>query len=173
MKIRAVISGRSVHDVGYRIFLLNKALSEGIEGFSASNVTSPDGSGQVIVLAEGDEEAISEFSAYINDQIPPHAEVASVVIEPYERKIMRTIDYMHLIQVEQLDKGIPAILSIKNSQDQMLSKQDQMLTKQDSTISEIHGLRTDLKTDMNERFNKIETELQTIKDALHRSGIMA
>ncbi len=65
-------------------------------------------------------------------------------------------------------------------QDQMLEKQDRMLTgqdgmleKQDMIITEVRALRTDLKTEMNERFNKLEHEMQIIKDALHRSGIMA
>ncbi|MFH0966279.1 MAG: hypothetical protein V1862_01145 [Methanobacteriota archaeon] len=125
---------------------------------------------------------------------PPLAEVTSVTIEAYEKRVIRILDYMHLTQVEQLDKGIPAILSIRSSQeimvtlqhqmlgkqdqmiqkqDKMLEKQDQMLEKQDQTTGEIRALRTDLKTEMNERFNKVEMELQMIKEALHRSGILA
>lgn len=222
MKIRAVISGSSVHDVGYRVFLLNKALSEGLEGFSATNSQGPDDIPRVIVLAEGDEEGISDFSEYIKVYFPSHAMVDSIIIEPYERRVIRILDYMHLVQVEQLDKGIPAILSIKSSQEQMLEKQDRMLEKQDrmldkqdsmltkqdsflekqdrilekqdrmldkqdslltkqdgmlgkqdAIVTEIRALRTDLKTEMNERFNKLEHELQMVKDALHRSGIMA
>lgn len=75
MKIRAVISGRSVHDVGYRVFLLNKALSEGIDGFSATNSEGTGGLEQVIVLAEGDDEDISSFSLFLKDTYPPHADV--------------------------------------------------------------------------------------------------
>ena len=41
---------------------------------------------------------------------------------------------MHLIQVEQLSKGIPAIISIDKKQDLMLGKQDQMLDKQDQML---------------------------------------
>ena len=67
-----------------------------------------------------------------------------------------------------------------SKQDQMLEKQDQMLRKQDLMIDtqkltnkEIQTLRYDLKTEMNERFNKIEHELQEVKNALHKHGIMA
>lgn len=166
MKIRAIISGPSVHNVGYRVHLLKMALTEGIEGFSATNTVGPDDIQQVLVLAEGDDETIRDFSSLIKTSTPPHATVVSVDIEPYSKRIIRIMDFLHLIQVEQLDKGIPAILSIQSSQEKMLEKQDQ-------TIGEIKALRSDLKTEMNDRFNRMEQELRTIKEALHRSGIMA
>lgn len=194
MKIRAVIRGQAVHNVGYRIFLLNMALLKGLEGFSATNSNPSETIQQITVLVEGDEEAITEFSSSIKTEFPPHSKVDSVTVEQYDRRVMKILDYMHLAQVEQLDKGIPAILKIQSiqeemldkqnqmlgkqdqmldKQDQMLGKQDQMLGKQDRTIEEISALRSDLRNDMNERFNKIEQELQAMKDALHRSGIMA
>lgn len=45
----------------------------------------------------------------------------------------------------------------------MLEKQDSMLEKQDETIGEIRGLREDLKTYMEERFDRIEQEIGAIK----------
>lgn len=187
MKIKVIITGQSVHEVGYRVFLLNRALTEGLDGFSASNEINADGNPLVIVFAEGDEESIQEYSRLIKKEFPPHALVQDISIEPYERRVIKILDYMHLVQVEQLDKGIPAILSIKSSQeqmlvkqdqmldiqDQMLAKQDQMLVKQEETNTEIHALRSDLKTELNERFNKIEHELAIMKEALYKSGILA
>jgi acylphosphatase len=178
MKIEAVITGRYVHDVGYRIYLLHKALTEGIEGFFAMNTMNPENLQQVIVQAEGDEESIQAFSQFIRNEKPHSADVTSVTIHPYEKRVIRIMDYMHLVNVEQLDKGIPAILSIRSTQEKMLErqdlmieKQDQMLDRQDTTIQEISGLRSDLKNEMNIRFTRIEHELEVIKDALHRSGI--
>jgi acylphosphatase len=142
------------------------ALSEGVYGFSAINSFGPDNIQQVIIYAEGDDETIGEFSKIIQNEFPPHALVTTVTIEPYEKRVIAVLDYMHLMQVEQLDKGIPAIRSIKSTQEKMLEKQDR-------TVEETHALRTDLKTEINDRFNKIEIELQMVKDALHRSGIMA
>ena len=100
---------------------------------------------------------------------------------------MPIMHYVHLAQVEQLDKGIPAIFDIRSLQERMLDKQDQMLDKQDQmlgkqdimiekqdeTKDEIHALRSDLKTEMNERFNKIEHELEAVKEALMKHGILA
>jgi acylphosphatase len=57
-------------------------------------------------------------------------------------------------------------------QDEMLGKQDEMLGKQDETLGEIRGMRQDLKSYMNERFNYIERELTEIKKVLKKAGIM-
>ena len=62
-----------------------------------------------------------------------------------------------------------------DKQDQMLGKQDQMLDKQDDTITEIRGLRGDLKTHMDMRFERIEAdlaELKEMKTALKEKGII-
>ncbi|MGB3459399.1 MAG: hypothetical protein WBB08_08925 [Halobacteriota archaeon] len=48
----------------------------------------------------------------------------------------------------------------------MLEKQDMMLEKQDDTIGEIRGLREDLKSFMEERFDRLEREIEIIKAKL-------
>lgn len=103
MKKKIIITGQ-VHEVGYRFFLLNRALTEGIEGFSASNEVNAEGNQQVVVFAEGDEQSIDEYCQIIQTDIPPHAHVSTIHIEPYERRVIKILDYMHLVQVEQLEK---------------------------------------------------------------------
>ena len=208
IKNKIIIQGPKVHDVGYRVFLLNRALQSGLIGFSAFNHSLPDNVQQIEICIEGDSESIEEYTTDLHDKLPVHAIVDTISIEPYGKRVISIMDYMHLVQVEQLDKGIPAILSIQSSQEKMLEKQDQMLEKQDQmlekqdqmiekqdqmigkqdvtvgkldlmidtqkqTNKEIQTLRYDLKTEMNERFNKIEHELREVKDALHKHGIMA
>jgi hypothetical protein len=51
-------------------------------------------------------------------------------------------------------------------------KMDKMFDKQDDTISEIKGLRGDLKDHMDPRFEYIESELAEIKSALRNKGII-
>ena len=201
IKNKIIIQGPKVHDVGYRVFLLNRALQSGLIGFSAFNYTLPEKIQQIEICIEGDTESIEEYTTDLHDNLPVHAIVDTISIEPYGKRVISIMDYMHLVQVEQLDKGIPAILSIQSSQEKMLVKQDQMLEKQDQMIEkqdqmigkqdvmvgkldlmidaqkqtnkEIQTLRYDLKTEMNERFNKIEHELEEVKNALHKHGIMA
>ncbi|NLV26897.1 MAG: acylphosphatase [Methanomicrobiales archaeon] len=194
IKNKIIIQGPKVHEVGYRIFLLNRALTSGLTGFSAYNHTSPENIQQIEIYIEGETDAIEDFVTGLDVNIPVHAIVDTISIEPYNRRVINIVDYMHLVQVEQLDKGIPAILGIQSSQEKMLEKQDLMLDKQDQMLNnqdqmiekqeqmidtqkqtnkEIQTLRYDLKTEMNERFNKIEHELEQVKDALHKHGIMA
>jgi len=47
-----------------------------------------------------------------------------------------------------------------DKQDQMLDKQDQMLDKQDETTGEIRGLRSDMKSNIDMRLERIETALK-------------
>jgi len=108
MKTQAVITGSKVHDVGYRIFLLQKALGYGILRFDARNVMSHEKQ-QVIVRAEGEPALIEEFCSCIRSECPPDAIVSDVSFEEYSGYIMSIVDYMHLIQVEQMITGIHAL----------------------------------------------------------------
>lgn len=194
IKNKIIIEGPKVHEGWYRVFLLNRALTSGLTGFSVFNYGTHDTIQQIETCIEGETDAVQNFVTGLEEIIPTHAVVDKISIEPYNRRVINILDYMHLVQVEQLDKGIPAILSIQSSQEKMLEKQDLMLDKQDQMIEkqdlmiekqeqmidtqrqtnkEIQTLRYDLKTEMNERFNKIEHELELVKDALHKHGIMA
>ena len=53
MKMKAVITGPMVQWVGYRVFLMHQAIIEGIERFSALNVSD----NALVVLAEADRAA--------------------------------------------------------------------------------------------------------------------
>lgn len=62
---------------------------------------------------------------------------------------------------ERLDDGIELLKELVvgfnkmlDKQDQMVDKQDQMLDKQDVTIGEIRGLRVDLKSYMDMKFQR-------------------
>jgi len=180
MKTQAVITGSKVHDVGYRTFLLQKALRYGLLQFDASNELIR-GMSKVVVRAEGEPAIIEAFSSCIRSEYPPDAIVSDVSFEEYSGYVISTIDYMHLIQVEQLSKGIHAIISIDNKQDRMLDKQDQMLDKQDqmlgkqdqmiqkmdhmetSITGEIKDLRTDLRSYIDRKFSVMEQDIQQIK----------
>ena len=107
------------------------------------------------------------FKDYITNNKPENAEVSDTIFEDYAGYVIGIVDYMHLIQVEQLSKGIPAILSIDQKQGKMLDKQDQMLEKQDQTrteiSSEIRELRMDLRSYLDEKLFKIENDIFQIK----------
>ncbi len=166
MKLRTKITGSKIHDVGYRVFLLRKALELGMEKFNAYN-TKENKNQVLIALLEGSEEQITAFVDFAKMNKPESAEVTDVAFEDYEGYVLSIGDYMHLIQVEQLSKGIPAILSIDRKQDKMLEKQDKILEKLDETkkevVGEIRDLRWDMKSYMDKRLVKIENDIATIK----------
>ena len=77
MELKAKIQGSKVHDVGYRVFLLDKALELGMERFAAYNRTE-DGSQMVLSLAEGDEDQIDQFRKFAQENQPIEAEVCQL-----------------------------------------------------------------------------------------------
>jgi len=171
--MQASITGNPVHEVGYRIFLLQKALGFGIQRFDAHNEVS-NGNQQVIVQAEGEPDQIEAFSAFIRSKSYPEAIISDISVHEYTGYIINIIDYMHMIQIEQLSKGITAIISIDKKQDKMLDKQDQMLDKQDQVIQkidhmetaitgEIKDLRIDLRSYLDRKFSVVEQDIQQIK----------
>jgi len=190
MKLKAKIIGRKVHEVGYRVFLLRKALELGVERFNAFN-TKENGTQTLVALLEVNEDQKTAFVDFVRSNKPENAEVGDVTFEDYEGYVIGVGDYMQLTQVEQLSKGIPAILSIDRKQDKMLEKADKMLEKQDSmlekqdsmlekqdsmlekldetkkeVVGEIRDLRWDLKSYMEQRLVKIESDIAHIKEKI-------
>lgn len=184
--------------MGYRPFLLQYALVNGFTHFFAINVLS-DGKQQVVITLDEKEEAISSFISYISSKRPDFAEVSDIRSEEFEGEVAQTGIYLQDLQFEQLCKGIPAILRIEKSQQEMISlqkvmldKQDQMLEKQDKmlntqgkmlekqdhmihlqqdTVDEIKGLRKDSANYLDREFTEIKKKLTAIENTLTREGI--
>jgi len=74
--------------------------------------------------------------------------------------------------LEKQDAMLEKQDSMLEKQDAMLEKQDSMLEKQDSTLGEIRGLRYDIKSYMNQRFERIETDLAELKAAMKERGMI-
>lgn len=162
MKFKGKITGDKTHEIGYRVFLLRKALEIGIERFNAHN-TFEKNNQIVIFYIESDLKTAMEYKEFVNVNAPENAIVSELSFNEYSGYVTSIIDYMHLIQVEQLSKGIPAILSIDNKQDQMLGKQDQMLEKQDTTIEILMDVKEDISTIRDE----ISTSKNDVKDIFY------
>ncbi len=129
-KAKIIIQGDKVQEIGYRVFILTNALNFEIGKFYAYNVRIEDKQA-VIVLIGAEKEQIINFYSYIRENIPDDAIVSGFEIEDFTGNIMDIDKYLHLIQVEQLNKGIPAILDIRDNTAKMLEKQDNTLEKQD------------------------------------------
>lgn len=159
MKMQAIIAGRRVHGVGYRMFLLQRALEAGFQRFSARNRVL-NGAEQVVVQYEGEPGQVDALGSIIREEHPRDADFSGVVFEPYEGYVVSITDYMHVIQIEQFSRGIPAIISIDRKQDQILLKMDRMGI---SVAGEIHDLRTDLRSYIDRRLSTMEQDIQQIE----------
>ena len=133
MKLSIKITGGKVHDVGYRVFLLDRALALDLTGFSSRNKVE-DSRQILLALAEGDFDQIEEFRQFVKAEMPPAALVSDISFENYEGPVECLGSFAQKIYMNQLSKGISAVLRIENVQVQMLDKQDQMLDKQDQML---------------------------------------
>ncbi|NLB00219.1 MAG: acylphosphatase [Methanomicrobiales archaeon] len=159
MKMQAIITGRRVHGVGYRVFLLQRALETGFQKFSARNRVL-NGTEQVVVQYEGEPEQVDALGSIIWEEYPGDADISGIVFEPYEGYVVSITDYMHVIQIEQFSKGVPAVISIDREQDLILQKMDRM---EISVTGEIHDLRTDMRSYIERRLSMMEQDIQQIK----------
>ncbi|KUG14989.1 acylphosphatase-like [hydrocarbon metagenome] len=187
MKKRVVarISG-SVQGVGFRDIVADYAYQDGITG-TVENIDE----GDVRIIAEGEEEALKRFITRIGDTRDRYVHVHEIAAtwgaatgeSPYFRIIHGDLASESF---ERMGIGITILKNISGKQDQMIGKQDQMIGKQDQMIelqktmldsgnrtrAEIQGFREDFRTMMNREFSTMKEELQEIKAALRKAGIM-
>ncbi len=161
MKLKIIINGSNVHGVGYRVMLVNKALSLGVDNFNIFN-TFLLGNPAVVAVIEGDEEILDEFKDYVNTVRPEEARVGKISFEDYRNAIPPIERVMQAFQMEQWGKGIPILLK-------MLEKQDSMLEKQDTTIGIMRSVKEDTTfiPAMKEDTSEIKSSTMEIADKFH------
>jgi acylphosphatase len=144
MKLKAMIRGGRVHEVGYRVFLLQKAIELGGGRFSAHN-RFENGSQLLVAFIEGEQKLIEEFREFVKVSRPEGAVVSELAFEDYDGHVMSVDDYMQLSIVEHFDKGVRALLRMDMRLDRWLKKHDMMPDKQDlsgeSTESDISNCK--------------------------------
>ncbi|MDP3103200.1 MAG: acylphosphatase [Candidatus Methanoperedens sp.] len=166
MKLEITITGKKVHDIGYRHFLLTHALMRGIDRLFTYNSYIQDKQA-VILLVEGEDADVADMLDFVKTNFPKDAEgVEDIKSKVHEGKIMDIYQFMHLAQVEQLDKGIPAIIEMKGDVKEMKGDVKEILVKQDETIQEIKKLRFDLKSYLDTRFEEVFSEIGKIKEKI-------
>lgn len=170
-RAKITIKGDMVQEIGYRVFLLTNALNFGISKFYAYNAVI-EGRQAVIILIEAEKEIIIDFYNYIKANIPEDAIVYDFEMEEFTGNVMDIDRYLHLIQVEQLNKGVPAIIDIRENtktmlekQDMMLGKQDMMLEKQDMSIKLLETIKEDT-SGMKSTLSRIESDVKDTKFSL-------
>ena len=169
MKLKTIIKGGKVHEVGYRFFLFTKAMELGCDRFFAKNES--DGGIQIVVaIIEGDELQLADFRMFAQSHRPEGSDVADIAFEDYSGPIMSTDAFLHFFTADQLNKGIPALLRIDRKQDRMLEKQDKTIAKLDETradiVSEIRASREEITAKLDENREAIISEIGEQKGTL-------
>lgn len=171
MKIK--ITGK-VHDVGYRVSLINLASELGMERFSAFNSLA-EGRETVIALLDADESAVKSFRERIEEQRPEKAVVDSIVCENYTNDVPPIERAMQTFQMEQLGKAIPLMMSMLGKQDEtikVIKGEGELTRKAMAKESDKISSKIDRTNDLlRERFDRMEKDIGRIKKALVKAGI--
>ncbi len=154
MKLKVKITGPRVHDVGYRYFLMSKAMDLCLKGFHARNRMSGEEQ-EIIALVEGDEEAIADFGKLVETRKPEHSKVSSIAFENYEGDVMRAGEYAQVCTALQMNKAIPLLLKIQNNTS---------VTPQ--ILEEIKGMRDDIQPGYGMHFRQVQSDVRAIKERL-------
>lgn len=165
-KQKVTITGDKVHDVGYRVILVNKALSLGVNNFNTFNATI-NGAQSVITMIEGDEDVINEFKDFIQSFIPEGAIVDNIDFKEYLNTVPPIERVMQAFQMEQWGKGIPILLKIVEKLDENTSilKENTIILKDTNTT--LKGFRQET----NENFSNL-TKITTQHDMETRESIV-
>jgi acylphosphatase len=165
MKLKIIITGGKVHEVGYRFFLFTRALEMGCDRFFAKN-QSEGGNQFVMAFIEGDELQLADFKMFAQSHRPEGAVVVDVAFENYDGPIMSADAFLHFFTADQLNKGIPALLRIDRKQDKMLEKQDRMLEKHDITIAKHDETRSDIVHEIKTSREEVTAKLDENREAI-------
>ncbi len=180
IKKKIIIEGPKVHDVGYRLFLLDEAEARLIPLLSVKNLRNKE---QLVeVLAGGEEEQVNEFIEFVKSNYPDDAEVDSVSVDDYEGGIRTIESFSRSFSSSQLSKiartGV-AMLNLQSNMNGTLNKIDKNLNEFRKETGEnfqlLHSDNLKLQeimvkhdTETKELFVVINKEISGIKERLTR-----
>jgi acylphosphatase len=161
MKLKIRIIGPRVHDVGYRYFLLSLAMSRRIKMFEAHNTESSEDD-EVLVFAEGDDEAIKAFRVLVETKRPDRSDVSKMIFEDFEGDIMKIGDYSQFCSTVQMNKAIPLLLNMSDDLREMRSDIKEMRGDMKEMRGDMKEMRGDMK-EMRKNTDAIPLVLEEIK----------
>jgi len=144
MKLKIKIAGPKVHDVGYRPYLTELAISLALRGFEVYN-DDEDGQQVVVALIEGDEQRITKFYNSTKTERPTLARVDNVKSEDYAGDVMPSWHYAAMNTSSQMNKAIPLLLDMRD---------------------DLKALREDIQPGFAMQFRQVQSDVKAIKERL-------
>ncbi|MEM2965630.1 MAG: acylphosphatase [Candidatus Nitrosocaldaceae archaeon] len=198
MPFKIIIKGK-VHDIGYRLFLLEEADSLCIDRFDARNVMI-DNKETVVVLIDGSDEQLNNFVEFVKNNVPEYAKVEEINIESYDGRIRELNRFRASLDTQQLSKIVNVGINMLGKLDKIENKLDEGFTRVENKLDKIENkldegfTRVENKLDkienkldegfkdlsskvsktnelLEDRFKNLEEEISKIKNALIRAGI--
>lgn len=161
MKAKKIIIKGKVHDVGYRLFLLNEAESLFIENFDARNVVVDDEQ-RLVALIGGPEEKINGFTDFVQSNSPPDASVLAVEVEDYTEKVRSIESFRQSFMVSQTAKLVQAGVGMLGKQDMVLGKLDMMLGNQGAMLGNQNAMLGNQDAMLEKQDRMLEKQDETI-----------
>lgn len=169
IRLTAHVTGR-VQETGYRARVATIAKAFGLKGF-VQNITD----GSVKIIAEGEEVDINRFADAVKinnaiiDVTGMHKEysLASGEYDDFyklvhegetDERLDKAAEYLKeliVVAKDGFDRQDLKMDLLLEKQDIMIEKQDIMIEMLEGTIEEVHGVRGDLKSYMESRFERI------------------
>jgi acylphosphatase len=164
MTLRITITGPKVHDVSYRPWLVELAMSTGLKGFDVYN-DEEDGQQMVIALIEADDRRIQRFFSNVNEKRPSLAEVSSITSGDYSDEVMPLWQTAAMNAYGQMNKAIPILQAIKDNTDLT----SQMAKNTEKVLEEVKGLREEIQPGLGEQLRQMQSDIRALKD---RAGML-
>ncbi len=169
MKLRITITGPKVHDVGYRPWLVELAMSMGLKGFDVYN-DEEDGQQMVIALIEADDRRIQRFLSTVNEKRPQLAKVSSITSGDYSDEVMPLWQTAAMNAYGQMNKAVPILqkmgADISEMKDDLKAVKKntdlipQMAKNTEKILEEVKGLREEIQPGLAEQLRQMRQILE-------------
>jgi len=164
MKLRITITGPKVHDVGYRPWLVELAMSMGLKGFDVYN-DEEDGQQMVIALIEADDRRVQRFLSNVNEKRPSLAKVGNITSGDYSDEVMPLWQTAAMNAYGQMNKAIPILQAIEDNTGLI----PQMAKNTEKILEEVKGLRDEVQPGLGEQLRQMQADIRALKD---RTGML-
>jgi len=164
---RILIKGKTVQQVGYRIFLLEKALENGIERIYARNLDK----NKVELLLTDEEDKINKFYKVIKTEKPEGATLESIKKKPYDGKVpIPSIDrYFQFLTLEQLTKGREEVVKLPTfvgGAIQTVASALKGIDEKFGTVAQRFGIFGDYAKRMDKKLTGMNEKLDTLPERI-------
>lgn len=166
-RIRILVEGKKVQNVGYRMFLLGKALESGIQKIYIRNLEQ---NGVEVLLDDGGER-LDSFYDTLSSEEPKNAKIENIKKESYEGSMLiPPIErYFQFLTLEQLSKGREEVLKLPvfvgKSVDTVASALSGINEKFGSTI-ERFGVFGESAKEIDGKLNSMDNNLTVVGEEL-------